>query len=702
MTLVTTVVDPLTGPPPPGWDEFAGAHRLSPGWYSGLLRAVDWCVPVPSSMVTVAERSGGSPLAVFHTRHFGPANPARFVTPGWFPPVSIAECRSAPFPMEAGLAFHADLDPQDRVEAVRAFERGLRRRAGPGGVGIVYRNLLDRDLSVVPVGGRVQRRTRSRMVVRNEWSDVAAYLASLSGKWRSQLRKISDGVSADATVRVELAGTVEPDEACWLAEVVRLRYASGTVPRPPFPMRCVEQLGRLPGSRFLTYRDPGGRLLGYSAVYDNGTDLHLIWWGGRGDTDGRRDNLYFDQYLRLIELMIDLGRRRLVLGAGMERIKARYGARPEPRWVVLGATVATVGRSARRRPAASPPQDHAPERASAAAPDPARAPAPAPDPRRRAPLRRVLARVARRWPTARPAAPCRQCGGSSSVNLLRVGRRHARYWCQRCGAVFELVAAAAAVAAQDAGASHHPEACHHPGYSHHPGVPEGPGPAANLDPAWREVMPAAMTRWAASRARGALRAGRLDRATVYQLYRGWDAHLRELGPEGAAALAEPGEPPACPGLPAFSTVVGALHDGCYHVDSVVERLRDTGTPPGAEPALRQRVEHARRWLARHGMALCWVHARQPDGGLAEPDRAGVEAAVAALAAGRWPEPVAGRAARAALFGTDGGPSLATLAHTYSIEDMVVALRSYLASGARPLREQTLARLSVRSLAPPAD
>jgi hypothetical protein len=71
----------------------------------------------------------------------------------------------------------------------------------------------------------------------------------------------------------------------------------------------------------------------------------------------------------------------------------------------------------------------------------------------------------------------------------------------------------------------------------------------------------------------------------------------------------------------------------------------------------------------------------------------VAAALAALRAGRMPEPTAGRAARAALFGTDGGPALPTLLRTYPTEDVIAALTGYLTSGARPLRAEVLARLT---------
>lgn len=422
MSLAATIVDPLVGPVPAGWDEFVEAHQLFPGWYSEPLRALDWCVPVTSSMVTVAEQGGSSPLALFHVRHFGLTSPlrlSRFVPPGRRPRLTVAECRTAPIPLQAGLAFAAGTDLPDRIEAVRAFERLLRRRTGA--IGIVYRRLTHQQLALVDGIGRRRRPQPPVLVIDNQWSDLPSYLKSLPRKWRSQLKKLHRLIDADPDLQVALVDTIDPTEAAWLAEVVRLRYTPPRPPRPPLTGHTIAALGRLPGLRFLTYRDGADRLLAYSVVYDNGADLLLIWWGARGYTDGHRRDLYFDQYLRLVELMTTLGRRRAILGAGMEKIKLRYGARLEPRWTVIGPT-AGAGRRLGGRPAAG-------SGAVPAATTPPDGPA---GPRYWLPTPRG------RRPDVGGLIECCQCGGSASVNVVRLTGRTVRYWCQRCGAVVTL------------------------------------------------------------------------------------------------------------------------------------------------------------------------------------------------------------------------------------------------------------------------
>jgi hypothetical protein len=328
MSLVATIVDPRTEPVPAAWDAFVAAERLLPLWSSDILRAADWCAPAASSFVLVEESVSGAPVALFHARHHGATRPSRYARPGRLPAVTLTECRIAPGLMDAGMAFAAGTAARDRTEAVRAFESAVRRRTGPGGLAIGYRELTDAHLAAVPAARRIRLRLSPTMVLHNEWSDLDGYLAARPRKFRAQLRKVRDGVR----VAPELVESVDPGPACWLAEQVRRRHFPRAVPRPPLPELYFRHLAALPGSRFLTYRDEGGRLLAFTAVLDTGEDLLLVNWGSAA-ADG---NLYFDQYRRLVELMISTGRRRMVMGKGMRDLKARYGARPEPLWGVVG------------------------------------------------------------------------------------------------------------------------------------------------------------------------------------------------------------------------------------------------------------------------------------------------------------------------------------------------------------------------------
>jgi hypothetical protein len=250
----------------------------------------------------------------------------------------------------------------------------------------------------------------------------------------------------------------------------------------------------------------------------------------------------------------------------------------------------------------------------------------------------IGAMAARRRQALAYRAVCLQCGQWEWTRVLRLGRRRSRYWCERCGAVVTVPTTELSTDLRPA--------------------------SGNL----AAVMPAAMVRWLSSANRRVPDLDELTRGTLYDLYRRWDV--------GRGS-----------DLPAFSAVVDALHDTCYRPDLVVRRFG----PPS--DALRERVEHARRWLALRAAELSWALRRLPDGGLAVPDREAVQAALTALRTGATPDLDASWAARAALFGTYAGPSVGALSVVYPPAELVRALEVYLATGARPLRAEVLANLT---------
>ena len=301
------------------------------------------------------------------------------------------------------------------------------------------------------------------------------------------------------------------------------------------------------------------------------------------------------------------------------------------------------------------------------------------------PVRRWLCALVGRDPVRfdRTAA-CRQCDRTDFVAVLRLGIRRARYWCGYCGAVVSLADPAGLLSAR---ARRRPRP-----------TPAPAAPSESPDELAGEVMPAAMYRWVSRSSRRPLTRAGLDRAAFYQLYKRWDAHLQQLDPAARAELAAPGEPPPAVGLPSISAVVGALHDLCYRTERVVASLigaSDSGEEPEAETLARvwERVEHARRWLAGRMTEQCWIVTRLVDGAPAQPDPAQVSAAVTALQQGELPDPAAARAARTALFGTDGGPSLRTLRRVYPTDQLVAALTAHLQQGGHPLRADVLAHLT---------
>lgn len=241
------------------------------------------------------------------------------------------------------------------------------------------------------------------------------------------------------------------------------------------------------------------------------------------------------------------------------------------------------------------------------------------------------------------AVSCGQCG-HPHPDVLRRSRRRVRYSCQMCGAV---VAAApfqlAAVTGDPLGA----------------------------------FMPARMVRWV----RGTVEdpAAEPDRITLARWYKDFDA-LTDRARGSAAARAEfervsevPLERLAKP--PTFAKVCAALHAACYDRERAAAQVGDA-----------ERAEHVWRWFATAGRAETWLE--------------GPPALVTREQAERLLADVGEQAARvhagvffAVLFGVAKGPSIAGVIEQFGEAAVRDAVRAYLDTGARPLRDAVLARLA---------
>jgi hypothetical protein len=336
VSLYAVLVDPLREGVPAQWNAFVTAQRLLPLWRSELLTTSARCAQTPVLLGIVQDRPG-TPVALFHARHVGlPADPRRYLRPGSAPLVGAVEWRLGPVAVLPGVAFATGLDERDRAEAIRAVERAARRRLGWRCLAVAYRHLTAAEVPLVRRRARVVVETDPPLVVENSWPDLSAYLASLPAKWASQLGRIHQATEADPDVQVAVERSVPAVEAIGLLQAVRARHQHPLLIRPPLPVRYVEQLGSLPGTHFITYRDRAGRLLAFSTAHESRDGLCSTFWGNRARPDGGLPNLYFDQYLRAVRLMIDGGHSRLDLGEGLRAIKERYGARPVACFSVAG------------------------------------------------------------------------------------------------------------------------------------------------------------------------------------------------------------------------------------------------------------------------------------------------------------------------------------------------------------------------------
>jgi hypothetical protein len=238
------------------------------------------------------------------------------------------------------VVFASELAVDDRRAALRSVERALSRYLGIGLLGVVYRVVESAVLPVVTGPGRLVRPTLATTVLRNRWSDVDGWLASLGRERRQGLRRYARKFERDRSLAVEFgAGRTDvdaPELATLLAAHQRRLGTPAFDHRTPLAGAYLDAFVRRPDVYTLTYRDAGtGRLLGFNTLIDHPRSPVLHHWAALPVNEGGRYNLYFDCYLRCVRHMIEQQREELFAGRGLLDVKTSLGFVPEPRYAIV-------------------------------------------------------------------------------------------------------------------------------------------------------------------------------------------------------------------------------------------------------------------------------------------------------------------------------------------------------------------------------
>jgi hypothetical protein len=273
-------------------------------------------------------------------------------------------------------------------------------------------------------------------------------------------------------------------------------------------------------------------------------------------------------------------------------------------------------------------------------------------------------------------ADCPQCG-LDRVDVLRLTRHRARLACRACGAVVTTgdvgVLRPVAQRRDDRGRNGAAKVAH-------PADPRAP------------FMSSLMVEWARATEGG--QAGRLDKASIYGLWKNFDRFLSSARDGGDARdrycdwAQRAGVVDELPEkLPSFGEIVGLLHSHCYQEEPVTAALGGAVDSPAG--ALAERVRCARRWLAGPGREHCWID-RQVHG---EPvDREALRSLTSPGALDGSLAPEQRQALFAAVFGTLGGPPTGALLTRFGPEQLQRSVEAYLVDGSHPLRDLVLRAL----------
>jgi predicted N-acyltransferase len=218
---------------------------------------------------------------------------------------------------------------------------------------------LDGARAALEPAGWIVAPSETNRVVDIRWRDYSAYLAELRSPYRYKVRKAARALEAAGVKVDDVPLTAAYDaEAHKLYEAVVDRAAVQLERLTPEFFRA---FGRAHGdaARMLRFRR-GGQVIGWVALLHAGDTVHDMFHG-IDYAENEPCALYFNQLAATVRLAIERGAARLSLGQSTETAKARFGARPDPRWIAVrhrSAAVTALLRAGRSQlfPAPEPPE----------------------------------------------------------------------------------------------------------------------------------------------------------------------------------------------------------------------------------------------------------------------------------------------------------------------------------------------------------
>ncbi len=340
--MTVTVLDPRVDPEPPDWFDFQRRQHLYAPWDYALLTMEAWLSRHPPLLVVA--RSGGTIVAAMTVLVCAPAHGGRYARAR-----SVRGGRLVPRVVQVyqpWLGAEGFVLTDGGAEVLRAMERAVRSRLGPGLVGMIYRNVPAARSALVSGRGRLVRPVQpAASVLENRWASDEEWLASLSRNRRKNVRKVDRLVAADPTLVVRSGAGRSDVDGAELAGMLRAhRTKFGTQrfdPRTPVGAEYLSAVVRRPDVHTLTYSDVDGRVLAFSTYLDHPVAPVLQFWASRDA--GARAHLYFDCHARAVRQVIASGRSELFAGRAMfeQKQSLGFGARP---MCVVGVPGPVMGR----------------------------------------------------------------------------------------------------------------------------------------------------------------------------------------------------------------------------------------------------------------------------------------------------------------------------------------------------------------------
>lgn len=331
------ILDPRVDQEPRYWAALRERAGLRADWSWPVLTAQAWLARTPQ-LVTVFLDSHEPTGVVWAAWVTAGTRRYRFTASGRGR-VGFLDVRSPNSSAVPGWWF-ADYAPGERPGQLRElfgeYVSAMRRELGIGLRGMLLRQLAEPEVS--EVDGRFRKVRRIEPVAVLDTVSHRAHddwLATLARKRRWELRKIDRLLGANPAIEVRVRTGAEEDPPA-LARLLRHNSDKHQdVPILPLPQfgATIAMLLAEPDVRTVDYHDPvTGRRLAVALVFD-----HPAWpifraWSALPVEDGGARDLYLHVYGELARWSIAAGKRGVMVGKGMSKLKASLGARLVPQF----------------------------------------------------------------------------------------------------------------------------------------------------------------------------------------------------------------------------------------------------------------------------------------------------------------------------------------------------------------------------------
>lgn len=249
-------------------------------------------------------------------------------------------CLGSPVADDCGIVVEPGLDAAGRARALDGFVAEAVSTADSMGMDLlIFKDVPDALAAemhgTLSGSGFTRIESMPVAVLDLPFTSVDGYLSSLDGRLRSELRR---KMRQSQEIRITVADKLEGDAAAAVDRLMAETWARRSVDFSGFDRLSSgfadTLLGAMDGSARCALTWHGDKVVGCNLFIEQGP-LSMAFLIGLSGEHAREYNLYFVNWLWMVQHAAESGRKRLEFGQSNYALKQRLGCRLEPSWIYV-------------------------------------------------------------------------------------------------------------------------------------------------------------------------------------------------------------------------------------------------------------------------------------------------------------------------------------------------------------------------------